>query len=351
MAGSFGVVAVAAGLGCLLLLVIVRRRGLWPRPGEWRATWNGPAVVAAFLGMIICPAFFVILLESIGFFTWLYGSEFPAGDNPQASHLRALWTQSLVAPIVFALIVIGFRSVFGTPARNLGLARQGLASSIVIGYGVWLVLAPICFAVFFLALALMSQQPDQHPLMDLGPWAGRREAVLFAVQAVILMPALEELVFRGVLLPWSVPLEGKTDAVLPVAARPHVVYGVAIVMTLQTTAMTETLSARDWARLPTAAAPLLFLIAIVPLYVVLPVMRGWRRQARLPSAGAGRAILSNGALFAAFHANVWPSPIPLFALGTGLAWLALRTRSIVPAFVVHALFNSVAVVYQQVSIG
>jgi len=66
---------------------------------------------------------------------------------------------------------------------------------------------------------------------------------------------------------------------------------------------------------------------------------------RLLSDRRGNLLLAfygNGLLFAALHSSVWPSPIPLFLLGFGLAWLAHRTQSLVAPIVAHALFNGVA---------
>ena len=54
------------------------------------------------------------------------------------------------------------------------------------------------------------------------------------------------------------------------------------------------------------------------------------------------ALYGNGLLFAALHGSIWPTPIPLFLLGVGLAWLAYRTQSLVGPLVAHALFNGVA---------
>ena len=58
----------------------------------------------------------------------------------------------------------------------------------------------------------------------------------------------------------------------------------------------------------------------------------------------GLAILTNGLFFASMHSQVWPSPIPLFVLAVGLAWLRYRTGSLVGPVLVHALFNAVTVV-------
>jgi membrane protease YdiL (CAAX protease family) len=58
--------------------------------------------------------------------------------------------------------------------------------------------------------------------------------------------------------------------------------------------------------------------------------------------GARLAIVASSLLFAGFHAQVWPTPIPLFFLALGLGWLAQRTQSLLGPIVLHALFNSVA---------
>jgi len=45
------------------------------------------------------------------------------------------------------------------------------------------------------------------------------------------------------------------------------------------------------------------------------------------------------------HSSVWPSPIPLFVLGLGLGWLAMRTRGVFVPVIVHGLFNAVSAVF------
>jgi membrane protease YdiL (CAAX protease family) len=58
-----------------------------------------------------------------------------------------------------------------------------------------------------------------------------------------------------------------------------------------------------------------------------------------------RAIYVSAAFFALVHSGVWPTPIPLFVLGLGLGWLAVRTRGILVPVIVHGLFNAVSAVY------
>jgi hypothetical protein len=58
-----------------------------------------------------------------------------------------------------------------------------------------------------------------------------------------------------------------------------------------------------------------------------------------------RGVYASAALFAAVHSAVWPTPIPLFALGLGLGWVAVRTNGILASFLVHGLFNTVSVLF------
>ena len=82
-------------------------------------------------------------------------------------------------------------------------------------------------------------------------------------------------------------------------------------------------------------------------------MGGWRRSSTVASRPERRratlrlALLAGvlAALFAAFHAHVWPSPVPLVVLAVGLGYLYLRTRSLVGPVVVHGMFNAVSAVY------
>ena len=58
-----------------------------------------------------------------------------------------------------------------------------------------------------------------------------------------------------------------------------------------------------------------------------------------------RAVYASAAMFAMVHSAVWPSPVPLFLLGLGLGWCAVRTRGVLVPAIVHGLFNAVSAVY------
>jgi membrane protease YdiL (CAAX protease family) len=88
-----------------------------------------------------------------------------------------------------------------------------------------------------------------------------------------------------------------------------------------------------------------FFLALLPIDLLLPRLNRLRRRLRIRSAQHARAVWAGSALFAAFHAQVWPSPVPLFVLALGLGYLYLRTRTLIGPVVVHGLFNAVSAVY------
>jgi membrane protease YdiL (CAAX protease family) len=348
------IVVVLAGLPVLAIYLSVRPTSLFPRPTGRGIPWNGWAVLLSVVFIFALPQVVQTILDNVGFYQQLYGPEFPsppAEKDPksplagQAMHLRSLWSGTIAAPFIIALILLGLRYGAGASPAQVGLSRRRSGPNVVLGYLGWLILTPISFGVFILASSTIAPNPTKHPLMDVGPWAGRLELFVFALQAAILMPVLEELFFRGILLPWTVQRKPPAIAIVPPRDRPHVCYVAALLMSLQLQALTEAIHERHWQDLLSASAPALFVTSLLPLYVFLPFSKRVRRRLRISSPHAQRGWLANGILFAAVHSPVWPTPIPLFFLGLGLGWLVLRTQSIIPCIVVHVLFNSIAVVY------
>jgi membrane protease YdiL (CAAX protease family) len=133
------------------------------------------------------------------------------------------------------------------------------------------------------------------------------------------VPLAEEYTFRGALLPWATRRR----------YGPAVVLGVAVVFVANATLFAD----------PVQIAPLVFVaILAVGLFGIFRVPKSWRS---IPVRSAA-AVYSTAALFAAVHSGVWPTPVPLFVLGLGLGYLVARTGRILPAVVVHGLFNAVS---------
>ncbi len=227
MAAAWVILALVAGIPATYIYRRIRLTPLLPPYASRLVPWNGFVVVLAFLlfliiGQMIAPA----ILGKSGFFAFLYGPDFPTTfkkedfDEPghkQAAHLVGLWSQTLVFPFALAVLVALLRLPTKATWIQTGLSSERLGPNYLAGYLSWLVLSPIVFAVFLSALLLESSAPDTHPLMDLGPLAGRREWVVFAIQAAICAPISEEFLFRGILLPWQAqPAPERHDTTLMV---------------------------------------------------------------------------------------------------------------------------------------
>src|SRR5262249_55767753 len=172
--------------------------------------------------------------------------------------------------------------------------------------------------------AALEWHPDEHPLAQLGDLSPL-DQVLFLVQACLAAPLVEEILFRGLLLPWAIGARERhagapeSPLLVPPVLRPWLVVGVA------------GLYAATGKRID----PVVFAAILAGGFGLIWVtVRHGKRHVR--------GVYASAALFAAVHSGVWPSPLPLFVLGLGLAWLAVRTRGILAPVVVHGLFNAVS---------
>lgn len=331
------VAAAALLLGIVARLVRPRGETLLPRWKPWRVPWGGVEVILAFLLVaVILPALFSGLLERSG---WqqrvaidaeLTTNEHPDMDPVQfelANTIRMLWANALTLPTAFLILWLVRMPLY--PKWKPTLAGQGSwAGKVWLAVVAWFVLAPavlIFNAIVNAIFTALGMPPEQHVLTYLGNQP-RREQALFAFEACVGAPLREELLFRGILLAWCV---GRTKipgaGVSPLtAARPWFVMVAAVVFA----------SMFGHQRL----GPVIFaLLLAVGLTVV------WRYQT--VGARRARAVYATAAFFAVVHSSVWPNPIPLFVLGLGLGWLAVRTNGIFVPVLVHSLFNAVSVVF------
>ncbi|HEY2157457.1 MAG TPA: type II CAAX endopeptidase family protein [Isosphaeraceae bacterium] len=182
---------------------------------------------------------------------------------------------------------------------DFGVERGKVGRDILRGIVAWPLLAPIVFGVQYLSLKVWP--PQKHPLLELVEgdptslnWG------LTILSAVVLAPLAEEFLFRGVLLGWLGRWAAGVDRPKPATALD-----------------------------PDLGPP-----------------ENWYEPEPAPAAGHGwRLLAANVAvsgLFAAMHAQVWPTPIPLFFLSLGLGILYQRTGGLVAPVTLHATFNGIS---------
>jgi membrane protease YdiL (CAAX protease family) len=310
-----------------------------PLPPQRRraVVWTGPVVAVAFLAFLFLPLFLLPYIDQTALAHWFYGADV---DAKLSSRLAQSAANVLALPLQVA-VWGGLLAAATTPAAALGLTRHRSAADYVAGYRTWLVLTPAVYAVSFVVLLVyglaVGKQPDEHPILQTFDKGSVPVGfiVLLVTEAVVVAPVREELFFRGILQPWLADWPWGGDAGLVLASL--------IGVMLRTP---SDLPWRDWAAVLSAAAPALFVAAVWPLYRAID---GWSGLARwLPVRDpvarrqAARAIVGTAAVFANFHANVWPTPLPLFALALGLGWLAYRTQGVVAPTIMHMMFNAVA---------
>ncbi len=330
------VLTAAGPVGLLARALRPRGEPLLPRWKPWPVPWNGFAVTVAFVvSAALLPGWVLELLTRSGFFQSVYGPDFPVPGAPDVTPpaldevrpVRMVWAGLFALPVLLGLLWGAAMLLY--PNRTIAIVGTGsLAGKVALAVLAWLVIAPAVL-VFHAAVNAVAQQfevtPEQHTLTTFG----KRPAfdqVLFLLEACVGAPVREEVIFRGLLLAWCAGrIKFPGAGVDPVTgARPWFVMAAAIALAV--------LIGNG------RAGPIVFAGVLA---VGLGVL--WRFQRT--GARRARAVYATAALFAVVHAGVWPSPVPLFLLGLGLGWLAVRTNGVLVPVIVHGLFNAVSAVY------
>ena len=301
----------------LALTRLGRGEPLIPRREPRVVPWGAGSVVAAFL---VCVLVNLIVVR---------------GYVKAAGHVGSLSPRTqlvLIAAnnlVLLAALPLMLRITSGARLGDLGLGTTPARADALRGLGAYLLVAPVIFAVMGAASRIWP--PRAHPLQQmLEADASGGIALLAFVSGVVLAPAAEELLFRGVILgglvrtcsgPGPAPIP-PAEPVEPVLIEP---------LSSEMTVLVED-DENPW----TAPRAPLVEVPRRP-----PAMAGWT------------ANVLTSALFAALHFAQWPAPIPLFLLSLVLGWLYLRTGGLVAPFALHLTFNgmSTAVLYLYLLTG
>jgi membrane protease YdiL (CAAX protease family) len=342
LAKAFATVSAVSAALAVALWLLRPSRSLLP-PQRWRAEpWSGWHCALAFLAFLVIPEIVAALFDLAAVQNWFLRRP---GEPQTANRLIRLAAALVALPFV----VLAWWAIVGAPALGIRMAASNCRRDTILGVSGWLLFGPVVYLVNFVALlvygALYHSQPPEHPLLDLlrHETSARTLTTLILVESLIAAPIREELLFRGILQSWLCrhPQGGALG------------FAWASLLGISFRSLAVTTSGLDrWLSL---AAPVLLVGAVAAaawwvsdqlarldpprtLLWVAPLIDPERRR---------RAVLGlfgTAAMFANLHAVVWPTPIPLLALGLGLGWLALRTQGVIAPIVCHALFNAVACV-------
>ncbi len=358
------VAAVAVPVG-LIAWRTARRTGepVLPRPKPWRVPWTGFEVfVAFFLLNALVPLTLSSALSQSGFYQQVYGPGIytaaeisgplfetqaavlggPAAtviveQKAESAAVRALWVGLVSLPVQVGILLLGLRLLW--PQRHRGESWPIIPARVALAVLAWAILTPIVLLVHMavnLVFAQLGWAATEHPLSRLSGARPALDQVLFFAQAAVAAPLVEELLFRGALLGWLVGGRSMFDRVPGTSHRPAAdrrVWPVLVIAVVMALAMS-----RDGFSMltPTRGAVIFAVLLLV----------GWigLRQLTHKKRTLG-AVYASAALFAVVHSEVWPTPLPLFILGLGLGWLAVRTRGVLAPAIVHGLFNAVSVLF------
>lgn len=232
-------------------------------------------------------------------------------DSQRAYPYAGLWAGLLGAT--------GFAAIYAwLYVQHAKPVRSNRWSAIKLALKTWLIITPVILAINVISMGLAKEigmTPDRHPLATVG--GHPKLAVVFLLCACVATPLAEELLVRGVLLPWACRSTMRSVALFIPAGLLFVFH-------------------REGFSLGPIAFFGILILGFWALLSHVPLSRLHHNQYA--------AIYATSVLFASAH-DVWPTPIPLFAFSLVLGWLAVRTGGITASFLVHGLLNTVSALY------
>ncbi len=243
--------------------------------------------------------------------------------TPKLIAAAATAVGSTVVVLVFATLwrraYPGIFAWFGRDGQTIGqMTVDGLRRVVM-------VLPPL----LLIHRALSELVPYSHDTIDaLVSNEGFSAILILWYSAVIAAPLFEEFVFRGVLLHWL----GNLARISPTAIH-RVVWG----HWIRSDERSPNEANGSDARSPLSSSK----VSLPKQCPASHERMGTNRQ--LPWTLGPRdwfPVVTSAALFGAMHWSQGLAAVPLFGLGVFLAVLALKSRSLWPCIIVHALFNA-----------
>jgi len=358
-----GLIGAIVGAWIWAILRLAFRLPILPANTPRAVPWGPVSVLAALLvwvaSQMVAPMVYRVALAPI-----IAGAP-PAAvarpPGPIAATPGELMTFSAISNVLTLLLVpLALAATSGATRRDFGVGLRGLGRHVGRGLIAYPLLAPLVFGTMLICVKIWKN-PTPHPLQD----AIRRDqsprmATILVLAGVVLAPAAEELIFRGVLLGWLTrlalgrrsPEDGSgpwDDLGAGSGSVPAMPEAPPDLIDHDPDAEVTVLGPGAPGSNPyaTPAAP------IGPM-----AWPGFEAEAKegIPRPGS-RALpllaanLIVSLIFATLHGAVWPTPIPIFFLSLGLGLLYQRTGSILGPVALHVTFNGISTLVMFLSLG
>jgi membrane protease YdiL (CAAX protease family) len=221
----------------------------------------------------------------------------------------------------------------GARLADLGLGRGPFLLDLTRGVVGCLLVLPGVYAVNALALRIWPVQ--KHPLEEMIRADHSAPTIVLALlSAVILAPAAEEMIFRGVLQPWFAAFLART--VRRLGSR-----NTTVLTPEEPLPLTDEIDLIGGLEAAPACGPLnpyeapkakIDIAFDQPAAKIYPA---WTRPL---------SVVLTAALFGGIHVPQWPAPLAIFVLALALGVLYARTGRLVAAIAMHACFNGISTV-------
>ncbi len=324
------------------LSLLLKKRPLWNTDDHVATRWTWKTVILVGVTWFILQAgvvgIFVVATKGIPANPPAAGQDHKP-DKPSAmSPAELMMITMAFNGLVVVFIPLVLRSATPTPLKDLGIDRNQLARRVLAGVVGFLLVTPLVYGVNLSSSYVWRTfvgKPDPHPLekMVRSEFTGTIALVAF-LSAVILAPAAEELIFRGILQSWFAkllyrkPRHEETVPIflenLPVPEDPQAEVFSEEVLLPETQPSLETSSDS--------------------LFDVITEEERPHDEPEDSPASRKAAIVLTSLLFALVHLPQWPAPVAIFFLALALGWLYDRTGSLIAPFIMHALFNGLATI-------
>ncbi len=292
---------------------------LLPSKAPLVVPWGGGSVLAGL---------FAVISVSIGV-SATYGAV--TGRGSKYSQQDLMLVSALINSTLLVVMPLILRGTARVRAEDFGLAWNRLRQDASAGFVAFLLIAPIIYGVQVVAVQIWKRNEHPVELMMLENLTGR-VAILAIVSAVFLAPAVEELLFRGLLQGWLTRrFLGKSTGPYPFLSD--------IQEWIPDDSPTEPPGGQTQTRLfPSITNPY-----AAPETEINQADTRSRVFPRVPDPmRSALPILLTSSVFALVHIPQWPAPLAIFLLSLGLGLVYQRTGSLVASFVLHAAFNGLS---------